>query len=294
MCRNLSVLLLALLCAMPCAHAQGRAGLKPRWIGGASQADCLAYYLVVVHSDAAGTLDGARSSILKELSANVERTNKVSVTEIFEDNSSQRYSGNSSVTSSGVDNYSLEIRADGASKPIHSRRIDEYWKSTVRGGVPVLDYYAVYAVERNGQHADFSSIRVTDRYGVSGLWRSAIIPGWGQFHKGTGLKGGLILGGCAALAGGIIFFDNQRSDYSRKISGTHDASLIKSYSTKRDHYATARNVCVGAAVALYAYNLIDAVAASGARRLVVGNGKYSVMPGVSPYGTPVVAASINF
>lgn len=116
MCRNLSVLLLALLCAMPCAHAQGRAGLKPRWIGGASQADCLAYYLVVVHSDAAGTLDGARSSILKELSANVERTNKVSVTEIFEDNSSQRYSGNSSVTSSGVDNYSLEIRADGASK----------------------------------------------------------------------------------------------------------------------------------------------------------------------------------
>lgn len=292
--RNCLAIILALFCALPCADAQGKAGLKPRWIGGASQADCPSYYLVVVHSDAASTLDGARSSILKELSANVERTNKVSVTEIFEDNSAQRYSGSSSVASSGVDNYSLEIRTDGSSKPIRSRRIDEYWKSTLRGGVSVLDYYAVYAVERKGQLADFSSISVTDRYGLSGLWRSAVIPGWGQFHKGDGLKGGLILGGCAALAGGIIFFENQRGDYSRKISGTHDASLIKSYSTKRDHYATARNVCVGAAVALYAYNIIDAVAASGARHLVVGNGKYTVTPGVSSYGTPVVAATINF
>ena len=90
--RNLSALLLALFCVLSCAYAQGGAGLKPRWIGCASQADCPAYYLVVVHSDASSTLDGARSSILKELSANVERTNKVSVTEIFEDNSTQKYS----------------------------------------------------------------------------------------------------------------------------------------------------------------------------------------------------------
>ena len=294
MARRTLILCLALLWSLTSVNAQGWRTAKPRWVGNVPRTEYSTFYFVEVSSDMATSLEGARSSALKQLSANVERTDNISVTEIYVDKSQQRYSSSAGVQGDGSDSYTFELRSEGMSEPIHSRRIDEYWVSSQRGGVNILDYRAVYAVERKGQQADFSAIGVTNRYGVSGLWRSAIIPGWGQFHKGANLKGGLILGGCAALAGGIIFFDNQRSDYVKKISGTHDVSLIKSYSTKRDHYATARNVCVGAAVALYAYNLIDAVAASGARRLVVGNGKYSVMPGVSPYGTPVVAASINF
>ena len=292
--RRILILCLALLCSVSLAAAQGWRTAKPRWVGNVPRTEYSTFYFVEVSSDMATSLDGARTSALKQLSANVERTDNISVKEIYVDKSQQIYSSSAGVRGEGTDSYTFELRSDGISEPIHSRRIDEYWVSSQREGVNVLDYRAVYAVERKGQQADFSAIGVTNRYGVSGLWRSAIVPGWGQFHKGANLKGGLILGGCAALAGGIIFFDNQRSDYVKKISGTHDVSLMKSYSTKRDHFATARNVCIGAVAALYAYNLIDAAAAPGARRLLINNGKYSVMPGVSPYGTPVIAASINF
>lgn len=294
MTRRVSILFLAILCAFSSASAQGWRNTKPRWVGNAPRTDYYTFYFIEVSSDMATSLEGARTSALKQLSANVERTDNISVTEIYVDKSQQKYSSSSGVKGYGADSYTFELRSEGMSEPIHSRRIDEYWVSMRRGGVNVLDYHAIYAVERKGKQADFSSIGVTNRYGASGLWRSAVIPGWGQFHKGSNLKGGLILGGCAVLVGGIIFFDNQRSDYMKKISGTHDVSLIKSYSTKRDHYATARNVCIGAAAALYAYNLIDAVAAPGARRLAIGKGKYTVMPGVLTDGTPMVAASINF
>lgn len=287
-------LLCSFLCSFLCANAQGVRTSKPRWVGNPPRTEYSTFYFVEVSSDMASSLAGARTSALEQLSANVARTDNIAVSEIYTDKSQQRYSSSSGVRGTGTDSYMFELHADGTAEPIHSRRIDEYWTPVQRGGMNILEYHAIYAVERKGQQADFSHISVTNRYGMNGLWRSAIVPGWGQFHKGAVLKGSLILGGCAVLAGGIVFCDNQRSDYSRKIAGTHDASLIRSYATKRDHFATARNVCIGAVAALYAYNLIDAVAAAGARRLVIDNGKYSVAPGVSPFGTPVVAASVKF
>ena len=144
----------------------------------------------------------------------------------------------------------------------------------------------------------FDYIEKTEQYGMHGLWRSAIVPGWGQFYKGSTLKGGLILGGTVALVGGIIFTENQRTDYVNKIAKTHDAEIKRSYATKRDHFATGRNICIGAVAALYVYNLVDAVVAPGARRVIVNqrpNGSgYAILPSISEDGNPVMTASITF
>lgn len=292
MFRKIFTFSVVLLCSLLLANAQGVNSTKPRWVGNPPRAEYSTFYFVEVSSDMSSSLAGARTSALEQLSANVARTDDITVAEIYTDKSQQQYSSSTGVRGMGTDNYAFELHAEGTSAPIHSRRIDEYWTSVQRDGMNVLEYHAIYAVERKGQQADFSHISITNRYGMSGLWRSAIVPGWGQFHKGATLKGGIIIGGCAVLSGGIVFFDNQRGDYSRKITGTHDVTLIRSYATKRDHFATARNVCIGAAAALYVYNLIDAVSAAGARRIVIG--KYSLMPSISPYGTPMVAASVKF
>ena len=74
---------------------------------------------------------------------------------------------------------------------------------------------------------------------------------------------------------------------------------IKTYSTKADHFATARNICIGAAAALYVYNLIDAIAAPGARRIAVrrrnSNGQtYSFVPAVMPDGSAGMVAAVTF
>lgn len=279
------------------AASQKSTNLRPKWVGNTPNSKDQSFYFIELHSDASLSLDAARASVKQEIASNVERTDKVSVTEVFEDKSTQKYNGDD-ISVQSQDSYQLKLNVEGYARPITSRRIDEYWKPVQRNGITVLDYHALYAVERNGATADFSNVSPVASYGVHGLWRSAIVPGWGQFHKGSNLKGSLILGGTVALVGGIIFTENQRADYVNKIMKTHDANNKRAYATKRDHFATGRNICIGAVAALYVYNLVDAVVAPGARRIVVkerpnGTG-YAFLPTITADGDPVMTASITF
>ena len=147
------------------SSAQNSSALKPQWIGNVPR-NHSGFYFVEVHSDIASSLSGARTSIMQELSAGVERTDKVSVREIYEDSSTQQYSSDR-MHGYSSDFYQLELQVDGESQPIRSRRIDEYWKTSFRGGSKIYDYYALYAVERQGHHADFSIISTTSSWWMS-------------------------------------------------------------------------------------------------------------------------------
>jgi len=60
-----------------------------------------------------------------------------------------------------------------------------------------------------------------------------------------------------------------------------DANAKKSYINSASNLATGRNVCIGAAAALYVYGLIDAIVAPGARRVVITPSADSRSVGVS-------------
>ncbi len=171
-----------------------------------------------------------------------------------------------------ADAFEANSQVKGNKVQLHVKSVAEYWTRDING---TINLTILYAKSLNGT-PNFDDVELTTKYGAHGLWRSAIVPGWGQFYKGSNLKGGLILGGTVALVGGIIFTKNQRTDYVGKIAKTHDAKIKRAYATKRDHFATGRNICIGAVAALYVYNLIDAIVAPGARRIVVhqrANGK---------------------
>ena len=193
-----------------------------------------------------------------------------------------------------VDQFEANNQIKGNEVQLHVKFVDEYWTRNTDGTVNLTTLYA----KSLNSTPNFDDVDKTTQYGIHGLWRSAVVPGWGQFYKGSYLKGGLILGGTVALVGGIIFTENQRSDYVNKIAKTHDTDIKRAYATKRDHFATGRNICIGAVAALYVYNLIDAVVAPGARRLIVkshANGNtYAVMPSVTTEGNPVMTASVTF
>lgn len=177
---------------------------------------------------------------------------------------------------------------------LHVKNIAEYWTINEEGYYFLTKLYARSTMETTPV---FDDTELTTRYGARGLWRSAIIPGWGQFYKGAHLKGGLILGGCAVFAGGAVFMENQRADYVRKISRTHNNELINKYATKQDHFAAARNICIGTAVAIYIYNLIDAIAAPGARRIITSKKRhidYSLFPTMTQEGSPCIMGSMKF
>lgn len=272
------------------------AGNPPRakWIGDPPIGNNSLYF-VVVHNDASSSLSGARTYSLKDLASNVERTDKVSVNEIYSDKNVQKYNSNGTIDYLGSDDYSLELQVEGTASPIHSRRVDEYWRTIDRGGLPVLDYYALYAVEKIGSRADFSSVKVTNSYGIQYMWRSVLVPGWGQMFKGAYTKGGLMMGGTLAAAVGIIYAENQRSDYVQYMNQTHDANIIRSYQTKVNQFATIRNICIGGAAAIYVWNIVDALVSPGASHILFNNNdRVSMSPTTYHNGGVGISATYNF
>ena len=285
--------LIACLCLSLCvcgAVAQVKSDrYKPKWMtkGVPKQTD--AYLFERAYGDGS-SLDEARQQCFVNLVTKLEHERGIVVT--------SRLKASSHVSR---DNYtknkdfSMECEESGKAISLVCRTVDEYWTQR-NGHYGCSLLYSVANMAYTDRPGDM--VYVTSSYGARGLWRSMIIPGWGQFHKGANLKGGLILGGTAVLAGGIVFTENQRAGYLRRMRETHDINLIRRYKTKRDNFATTRNVCIGAAAALYVYNLIDAVAAPGARRVVTvrgaGGRSYAFMPALSADGTPVMTAAVTF
>lgn len=195
---------------------------------------------------------------------------------------------------------SLTFKTKTSVRTFNAVMIDNYWEQVRVPGIGIrYNYYTLYAVTDHPGDFITDDFGTTELYGARGLWRSAIVPGWGQLYKGQTVKGSLILGGCAALAGGIAVTEVLRQDCIRQISQTHEAYQKQAYAVRVNNYATARNVCIGAAAALYVYGLIDSIVSPGARRITVmdrvaGGRRWSAVPAVLPEGAAGIAAVMKF
>lgn len=148
-----------------------------------------------------------------------------------------------------------------------AKYIDDYWEYiSYPDGSKGYEYYALFAVSASPNAPIYDEFSITRSYGLKPLAMS-IVPGWGQMYKGSTGKGIAIIAAEVATVGGIIFTENERAtNYSKMIS---QPQYAKQYKARVDNYETARNCCIGAAIAVYVYNLIDAIVAPGARRVVV-------------------------
>ncbi len=268
----------------------GRAQTKPQWMHRLPEARNATYLFVPITVDAA-SLQSGRHESLKMLALDRGLLATLEMRYRGSSQSDSRTVEQNGTFTETVETHTVDL-TDFSGRPVQvtAHIVDEY---IARGRMTTL--YQVGVVPS----PSFDPVSLTTRYGGRGLWRSAIIPGWGQYHKGAVLKGSLILGGSALLAGGIVFFNDQRRDYLRKIGRTHDRHLIGSYTTRSDHMTTARNVTIGALAALYIYNLVDAAAAPGARRVIVrkqrtGPSLHSFAPVIGHDGTPLAAATFTF
>lgn len=126
------------------------------------------------------------------------------------------------------------------------------------------------------QWSDYSGCSDYRQYfdGVA-VVKSALLPGLGQFHKGQTGKGIGFLAGEAVGVAGIVVSQSQRHTYINKMNSTNNASLKKAYADKANTWTTVRNISIGAAAAIYVWNVLDAVISKG-------NHKYSLS-----YGGPV-------
>ncbi len=238
---------------------------KPQWVKSVPTPKNDTYKFKVVES-VGEDYEEARSQSLRHLISMVEHDDNITIDERYEVESGALRStgGTSESTSNSV--YTLRLEND-VTKTITSEKVAEYWEEYDTNGKRGYRLYALYMVQHKNREPQFDDVKLTTKYGMRGFARSMIVPGWGQIYKGSPVKGGLILGGAVAVATGIIVTENTRADYVKKMH--EQPKYAKVYNSKAADWETARNVCIGAAAALYVYNLIDAVAADGAQRAIV-------------------------
>ena len=94
------------------------------------------------------------------------------------------------------------------------------------------------------------------------------------------------------LAGAVIATESLRASYRKKMR--EQPRFFQKYNTKADNWANARNVCIGAMAAVYAYNLIDAIVAPGARRTVVRRAPLPVVAPVAYEGGGGIGLALFF
>ena len=267
--RSLIILSLFVISAMfsEISAQQKSSKLKPQWITKSVPTETLYHFFEGTYGESS-TLDGARQRCLINLSTKLEHERGIVV--------NSRFSGKTKMTRDNYtmnEEFEMECIENGKEINMVCRTIDEYWEKSQNGQYQCHLLYAV-ANSSNPSYAQ-DHISVTSSYGARGLWRSMIVPGWGQMHKGSYAKGGVILGGTVALAGGIIFTESMRQSCITQINQTHSSTAIKQLAANMTNWSIGRNICIGAIAALYAYNLVDAIVAPGARRVVVTPGYMS-------------------
>ncbi len=250
---------------------------KPDWLAHGTPKPSNSSFAYKVAHGYASSPDAAQKLCLQNLVDMVKRER------VFTGEVQLRTVSNQQATARGTNEtvatqFVIETTVKGDPVSVTFEKADEYM------GFENSNYhcYTLYAVANNpGGTARFDNLTFSTRYGARGLVRSMVVPGWGQMYKGSTGKGICILGGEVILAGGIIACESLNQSYLKKIKGTHDARKIQTYSDNADTYENIRNVCIGAAVALYVYNLVDAATAPGRKRTIV-NRNLAFVPVVTP------------
>ena len=268
--------LLFILTIFPFTTAMGKSGDKPQWVTkGPSYLDKLrtnnSYHFVYI-STSGNNMQELRSRRVTVLSERLTNSSQI-----------ERVQNQKATNVQGEASYSTVTYTDKATnkqvtKRFYHKTVDEYqeWEN----GTCTL--HTLFAVAEGDTEPRFDNFSSTTSYGAGPVFMS-IIPGVGQFYKGSTVKGICMFAGVAACAAGALFCENERSDYRNKIK--EQPKFAQSYNTKANNYETARNICIGAAAAVWVYNLIDAAAAKGARRIVVkpsNNTYWSLHPVATP------------
>lgn len=145
------------------------------------------------------------------------------------------------------------------------------------------EYYQLFAISKVNQYPQYDDFTLTTSYNAKATAMS-IIPGLGQLYKGQRAKGYVILGGEIALVTASLLLENERAYCDREYKNARP-EYAGSWRSKMIGWRNFRNGAIGAAAALYIYNLIDAATSEGGRKLNVikpGSGNFSLTPWVVP------------
>ena len=217
-------------------------------------------YEYMVARGSGSTLAEARDNALNDLLIDLGNNAGVSVNSstISEIKSQLNFDGrNTGYQEGNTTISSFKIDREGFNASFS--KADEYYERYGRG----YELWVLYEVSQSGKSFKPYIPEYTDQYGMSAAWRSVIVPGWGQFHKGKTGKGIFFLSTEVVAVSGIVFCEVKRSDNVRKSQETTKLSIIKEYRNRADNWELYRNIAIGTAAGVYLWNVLDAALAKG-------------------------------
>ena len=250
---RMNKLLLTLACLVAlCIRASAQ---RPPWIRGDMPQQSNASYYFKVTQGEGRTRTEARQNALLELVGELSRSQGVIIKgqDILQTLSESR-NGSYNETTRQQSLYRFETEGFNTCFDV----ADEYYEGN--------SCWLLFEVAYNPARVRFDKVEFTTDYKGSALWRSLIVPGWGQMYKRSMGKGITILSLQVATIAGICACSNLSNSYYDKAKTARNNSVRESYLDKGANYRNVRNVFIGAAGAVYVYNLIDALAGKGAKR----------------------------
>lgn len=276
-----------MLCMLSSAMCKAE---KPKWIDNTPKELNHTYKFVEVVSSGS-SLESARADAKSKLEDDTQLQEGIRVYRKTRDNTmidKSRQNGGK-LQESKNQHIEIETVVDGEKFDLQAVRVDEYIDK-YNGDITLHTLFMVALCD----DPVFDRTYLTTSYGVTPVVMS-IIPGLGQWYKGSKVKGICMFGAEAIAVAGIIFTDNQRASYIKKAK-EHPKFAVE-YSNRADSWETGRNICIGVAAGIWVYNIVDAIVAKGARRVVVSRadgGGLSIAPYVDFTGATGISLAYNF
>jgi hypothetical protein len=110
----------------------------------------------------------------------------------------------------------------------------------------------------------------------------AFVPGMAQLYYSQNAKAGIIIGSEAVFVAGIVVGEVLRSQNDAKINSTHNTAQKQDYIQKAQRFEVIRNISIGGAIAVYAWNVIDGMVQVSKHRKQ--NNQCSILPYALPDG----------
>ena len=253
----------------------------PIWIAQIPQSDYFYYYTGTGSSD---KIEPAKKSAISNAILEVIQSDKITI-------EGQQEVKSKEIEENGKVDYRIEIIEDvlikGESKDIDGlKKVSEFWE--IKDST-----YNYWVMLRIPKKVSFKDLPIYRNNKFAPIWRSSIIPGWGQIYKKQKIKGSFIIGSELVFLSSFSYFAYIGKDFADKERNEiFDMDKREIYKKNKDLAYNISFISIVGASVVYLYNLYDAIASKGFP-LYTSN-TFQIQPSFYSYNTPRISITYKF
>lgn len=253
---------------------------KPKWIEQKPEGYTHDYFVGVGTSSVSEA--NARNAALANAMFRVIQNGSISIegTQTIKSSTTEYFRDGNSVNSSVIDTIINEIKVTGHSTIVKGLSEEEYFTENLSGTITV---WSLIKLPKAKPRKDLPPQK------SDAIWRSILVPSWGQFFKGDETKGYVIATSLALTIPAGVILGSLKENAEADAHNARTQSLRDYYTEQSNSFNTAQIACYSIAGAVYLYNIVDAIVSPG-EKIYVNNDvirifpKYSVTPNSSHLG----------